>query len=62
MIDISAAALLECFPPILAADEKIRALAEMTADILSGRLPEIDYATIYPRIDELPEPVIDALA
>lgn len=54
--------LLRSFPLALSGDGNVAALADVTADSLVARRPEIDRLTIYSRIDELPEALLDILA
>lgn len=54
--------LLWSFPLALNGDSSVAALADVTAGSLVARRPEIDRLSIYPRIDELPEALLDILA
>lgn len=54
--------LLRSFPLALSGDGNVAALADVTAESLVARRPEIDRLTIYSRIDELPEALLDILA
>lgn len=54
--------LLRSFPLALSGDGNVAALADVTAGSLVARRPEIDRVSIYTRIDELPEPLLDILA
>lgn len=54
--------LMSVFPPSLAADSRVRALAEATATLLVGRLFELPLADLYGHLDALPEEVLDVLA
>lgn len=54
--------LLSSFPMALASDEKLLALASITATELCELIEENDLITLYARIDELDEPLLDILA
>ncbi len=54
--------LLRTLPDVLKSDESMAALAVSVAQVLSERLSEIQRLTIYSRIDELPEELLDILA
>ena len=54
--------LLATLPQALREDESIYALATAAAEVLASRAAEIDSIRIYPRIDELPEDILDTLA
>lgn len=54
--------LLASLPQVLRDDPGMCALAAATAEALSARPAEIDKLRIYPRIDELPEELLDILA
>jgi len=54
--------MVEALPLALKSDASVVALAEAMADLLSQRPKEIDELAIYPRIDELPEELLDILA
>lgn len=54
--------LLASLPPALQLDSKMVALATAISEKLSARMEEIDGLIIYPRIDELPEELLDILA
>ena len=55
-------AMLSILPIVLAEDPEMYARASVIAGSIADRLPEIDTARIYPRIDELPEDLLDILA
>jgi len=59
---LTAENLLAVLPPVLAADESMVALAAGIAEVLAGRVSEIERLNIYSRIDELPEDLLDILA
>ena len=59
---LTADALLSTLPEVLAEDDNMRALAESIANVLAGRRAEIDSISIYPRIDDLPDELLDILA
>lgn len=54
--------LMKTLPDVLKDDEKMLALASSIAEVLSGRVEEINKLKIYTRIDELPEDLLDILA
>ena len=54
--------LLRTLPDVLKSDESMAALVVSVAQVLSERLSEIQRLTIYSRIDELPEELLDILA
>jgi len=54
--------LLFSFPVALRENDEIAALGDVTADALARRPAEISRISIYPRIDELPEDLLDILA
>jgi phage tail P2-like protein len=54
--------LLSTFPDVLRKDESLFALATVAAKALAARPAEIELLRIYPRIDELPEELLDILA
>lgn len=54
--------LLATFPYALQGSTSISALGDATADVLARRPEEISRLLIYPRIDELPEDLLDILA
>lgn len=54
--------LLFAFPFSLRESQSIAALGDVTAEVLSKRPAEIGLLSIYPRIDELPEDLLDILA
>lgn len=53
---------LRALPPVLRNDRRMMALGQVVAEELSDRMSEIEKATIYPRIDELDEALLDILA
>lgn len=55
-------AMLSILPVVLAEDPEMSQLASVIAGAIADRIPEIDLARIYPRIDELPEALCDILA
>ena len=59
---ITADNLLKAFPPALTGDESITAMAAAICAVLAARVPEIASISIYSRIDELPEDLLDILA
>jgi len=59
---LSADNLLLALPEALRRDEQMRALAAGIAEVLSQRPAEIERLLLYPRIDELPEELLDRLA
>lgn len=59
---ITAETLLAKFPDVLAKDERMYALASLVADFLNTQVESVDSVRIYPRIDELPEDLLDILA
>ncbi len=54
--------LLRSLPISLAGDPKMVALADAVAGVLAKRLEEINRVSIYPRIDQLDEALLDILA
>lgn len=54
--------LLRQFPVALQSDPSSAALGEVTARLLVRRPEEIGCLSLYPRIDELPEDLLDILA
>lgn len=54
--------LLWSLPAVLQQDRSVHALAEGAAEELSKLPSEVDQLTIYPRIDTLPEDLLDILA
>ena len=54
--------LLQGLPDVLRNDKKMEALAASIAQVLAKRPEEIQRLSIYPRIDELPEELLDILA
>lgn len=59
---LTAKNLLRALPEVLRNDEKMAALATSIAEVLAARTNEIQKLMIYPRIDELPEELLDILA
>lgn len=59
---LNAENLLRVFPEALANDANLHALAEVIAQKLEELAGQSDVPRIYPRIDDLPEPIIDQLA
>lgn len=59
---ITAENLLASLPQVLLNDEKTAALAVAVAEVLTARVNEISALSIYSRIDELPEELLDILA
>lgn len=59
---LTAENILASFPMALQGDESAVALAEAIAAVLAGRREEIDRLSIYPRIDQLDEKLLDILA
>lgn len=59
---ITPEALMRSLPEVLKQDEGMNALARGIAQALSDRVAEIDGLALYPRIDELPEELLDILA
>ena len=54
--------LLFTFPAVLRENPSIAALGDVTMEALAKRPTEISRLSIYPRIDELPEKLLDILA
>jgi len=54
--------LLSVFPVGLRKSQKIAALGDVTAEVLARRPAEISCLSLYPRIDQLPEKLLDILA
>ncbi len=54
--------LMASLPKVLQDDESMAALAQSVAAVLEKRKDEIRTIAIYPRIDELPEDLLDILA
>lgn len=54
--------LLFAFPVGLRENSSVAALGDMTAEALAARDAEIDQLSLYARIDELPEALLDILA
>ena len=54
--------LLLALPDVLRQDEHMQALAVGIAEVLAVRPTEIERLLLYPRIDELPEELLDRLA
>jgi len=59
---LNAENLMRVFPEVLANDANLRALAEVIAEKLEELARQTDVPRIYPRIDDLPETIIDQLA
>ena len=59
---LSAENILSTLPDVLAQDESMRALGSSIAQVLSSRRKEINTLSIYPRIRELPEDLLDILS
>ena len=59
---LTAENLLRALPEVLRNDESMEALAASVAQVLAQRPEEIQRLAIYPRIDELPEELLDILA
>ena len=59
---LTAENLLRALPEVLRNDESMQDLAASVAQVLAGRPDEIQRLAIYPRIDELPEEMLDILA
>jgi phage tail P2-like protein len=62
MSEITKQSLLDVLPVTLGADESAAALADGAAELIAGRLEEIDALRIISNIDGLPEGVLDILA
>lgn len=58
---LTAENLLRALPEVLRNDESMAALAASVAQVLAQRPEEIQRLAIYPRIDELPEELLDIL-
>ncbi len=58
----TASNFLRQLPRVLAEDARMYALATAIANALAVRLTELREAEIYPRLDELPERLLDLLA
>lgn len=54
--------LLLTFPASLRENPSIAALGDVVMEVLAKRPKEINHLSIYPRIDELPEELLDILA
>lgn len=54
--------LMRTLPEALKRDEHMNALARNIAQVLAQRCTEIESLTLYPRIEELPEELLDILA
>ena len=54
--------MLAQLPHVLAEDRRLNALATAIATTLAARFDDLHLLKIYPRIDELPEAVLDLLA
>lgn len=59
---ITPESLLAAFPPALAADENMYALAKAISTVLAERIAEIKTINLYAHIDSLPEELLDILA
>lgn len=59
---LTASNLLASLPQVLQDDESMAALAKSVASVLEKRKGEIRTIAIYPRIEELPEDLLDILA
>lgn len=59
---LTAANILSVLPDVLQADENMLALASAISSVLADRAPEISNLSIYSRIDQLPEELLDILA
>jgi len=59
---ITEANLLAQLPRVLAEDENTDALGAAAAEVLAAQQADIALASIYARIDELPEGLLDILA
>ncbi len=59
---LTASNLLASLPQVLQDDESMAALAKSVAAVLEKRKDEIRTIAIYPRIEELPEDLLDILA
>ena len=59
---LTAESLLFTLPEVLRQDERMQALAQGIAEVLSVRPAEIERLLIYPRIDQMPEELLDRLA
>lgn len=59
---LTAENILASFPLALQGDQSVAALAEAIAETLAGRTEEIGRLSIYPRIDQLDEKLLDILA
>ena len=59
---LTAENLLAALPQAIREDERVCALASAAAEVLASRSAEIDSIRIYPRIDDLPEELLDILA
>ena len=59
---LTAENLLRALPEVLRNDESMAALAASVAQVLAQRPEEIRRLAIYPRIDEIPEELLDILA
>lgn len=56
------AAILAAFPYSLTRDDDKEKLADAIAEELIRTIAQSEYAAVFPRVDELPEQVLDALA
>ena len=59
---LSAERLLLVLPEVLRQDEHMQALAQSIAGVLAARPAEIERLLLYPRIDQMPEELLDRLA
>lgn len=59
---LTAENLLASLPEVLRNDEKMQALASAISDVLAQRKEEISGLLIYPRLEDLPEDLLDILA
>ena len=59
---LTAKNILRALPEVLQNDKSMEALAASIAAVLAARPAEIQHLMIYPRIDELPEELLDILA
>lgn len=59
---LTEANLMRTLPNVLHQDEGMNPLGQIIANALAGLLSHLDYVKIYARIDQLEEPVLDALA
>jgi len=59
---LTASNILSVLPDVLAQDEEMNALAVSIASVLADRSSEIENLSIYSRIEQLPEELLDILA